>query len=325
MLRADVVRFAALLATAVLVLRGDATIALLYVTAFVTGTGEIVHTAAANNLLPEIARGQQLAKANGYIGAAQTAGYAMTGPAIAGAVYTTGRSLPFFADAATFAASSALLLPLRRIEIDRPDAVRGAGLRAPLAATMDHPLLRILLLQYAVLGMTQAMVLSIMPLYGSEWLALGAGLYGIFLGGTAIGNVIGGVWAPRLWAARQHTATFMIGCGMVAGIAYVAASRTRNPWLAVVILALEALAVGIMNTISPTLRMEQAPAALRGQVSTLFRQVIYVAAPIGAVLSGVLASRYGIDVSLATAGSLVIATMLLTDGPLRRAVRLVGA
>ena len=328
MIGADAGRLIALAAMAALVVAGAATIPLIYLTAFVIGIGEIVHTAAANVILPSVASGDDLPKANGYLNAAQTGGYAMTGPALAGVVYAAGRALPFAADAVTFGLSGALLLPLADVEgRDAPSPATAAPSTqgSPFAVSRRHPLLRILLVQFACLGLTQAMVLSLLPLYGRSWLLLGPGMYGLFLGGNSVGNVLGGVLGPRLWTGRRHTASFILGSGTVAGIAYVVASRVHQPVLACAVLACEAFAVGVMNTIVPTLRMEHAPPALRGQISTLFRQVIFVSMPIGAILSGFLARRYGIEASFSAAGSIVIATMLATDRPLRRAVAAVGA
>lgn len=325
MLTADVGRMVVLVATTLLVGFDLAGPGVVYGAAALIGIGEILHTAATNVLLPSMFHDDLLVRANGYTDAAQTSGGAMAGPALGGAVFAASPVAPFALDAVSFGLSAVLLRPLRHFSVPRIVSVPDTSRQPAVRHIRSHPLLRILLAQYVSLGFGQAMVLGLLPVYGATWLGLGPGAYGLFLGGTAVGNVVGSIVAPRLWTGRRMTATLILGCGAVAGMAYVGAAFTRNPWLAVSVLAVEALAVGVMNTISPTLRMEHAAPHLRAQVGMLFRQLIYLTVAVGALTGGIVARRYGIDAAFAAAGALLVATMLLTDLPLRRAVARVGA
>ena len=124
---------------------------------------------------------------------------------------------------------------------------------------------------------------------------------------------------------RRTTVPLLIGSGLLAGTAYVVMAAVKSVPLAIAMLALEALAVGIVNTISPTLRMEHAPAASRARVATTFTQILFITQPVGAVIAGLMARRYGVTAAYSLAGSLILAMMLLTDRALRRAVVTVGA
>lgn len=334
MLAADAARALLLVVTTVLVASGHANLPLLYVTALVIGTGEIAHSAAAQVLLPVIASGDALAKANGYIGASLSAGYGIVGPALGGVIFGVGRALPFGADAASFAASGALLLPLRSVLVDpatdvatpdraTPDATEPTARAA--RPILGNPLLRVLLAQLLVLVFGQSMVLSTLPIFGRAHLGLSSLVYGLVLGASAIGNVAGSMAAPRLWAGRRHTVALLVTSGLLTGGTYVVMATIRNLPVAIVMLTLEGVAIGVLNTVSPTLRMEHAPAATRARVATSFTQLIFIMQPVGAVVAGLVTSQYGVTAAFALAGSLMILVMLLTDQALRRAVALVGA
>jgi predicted MFS family arabinose efflux permease len=306
---------------------------LLYATAIVIGTGEIAHSAAAQVLLPHLAKGDALASANGQIGAAQAGGLAIVGPAVGGVVFSASRLLPFAADSLSFAASGALLVPLRAIVVEPtappedPDTAIAPDVGRTTARRQitSHPLLRVLLVQMMTLAFAQSMVMSTLPIFGRRYLGLSGGAYGLTLGLSAIGNVVGSVVAPRLWQGRRTTVVLLIGSGLLAGAAYVVMAAVKSVPLAIAMLAIEALAVGIINTVSPTLRMEHAPVASRARVATTFTQILFITQPVGAVIAGLLARSYGVTAAYSLAGSLILAVVLLTDRALRRAVAAVGA
>lgn len=326
MLAADAARALMLVVTTVLVATGHANLALLYATAFVIGTGEILHSAAAQVLLPRIATGEALTRANGYIGAAFSGGYAIVGPAAGGLVYAAGRALPFAADAASFVVSGALLTPLRSVTVER-DAADAAEADATPARRhiMANPLLRVLLFQLLGLAAGQAVTLAVLPVYGRRHLGLSSLAYGLLLGAAAIGNVTGAMLTPKLWAGRRATAPLLIGAGLFVGAPYVVMAVVKNTAVALAMLTIEALAVGVINTISPTLRMEHAPPAARARVMTAFRQILFISQPIAALVAGVVTERYGVTAAFALAGSVILVVVLATDRPLRRAVAAVGA
>ena len=331
LIAADLARALVLVATVVVVVGRGASIGLLAAAGFALGAGTLCHSAAQSTLLPHVATGADLAKANGYLSSAEGLGYAAVGPAAGALVFAVGRTLPFLGDAVSFVVSAWLVWPLRHVTVPvsprertraaRVDEPRGHVVRAVLG----HPVLSLLLAQMLVLGFAQSLVLSVMPLFVRGELGVSAAWYGAFLGAAAVGGIMTGLVTPHLWAERRNTLAFVTGAGAAAGLAYVAIADQRSALAAVVFLFVFDGTVGITNTVVPTLRMEHAPPGARARTATLFRQAILGVQPIGAVLSGVLARAYGVRASLTVAGVVIVVCFALTTLPFRRALATVGA
>lgn len=322
---ADAARATVLIVTIVAIAAVGPSIAALAACGFLLGIGTLVHAAARNALLPLVAEGRDLSKANGYLSSAEGIGYAALGPAAGGLVFAFGQTVPFGLDAASFLVSAVRTWPLVAVtapERTRPEAAGPAGI---VRTVVRHPLLSLLLAQMAILGFTQALVLAVMPLYLTRQLGLSGGWYGVFLGVAAVGGVLTGLTTPQLWQRRQHTSNLVLGAGLVAGFCYIGMSDLRSAVAAAALLFVFDGTVGVMNTVSPTLRLEHAPTAGRAQTSTLFRQAILAAQPVGAVLSGVLARRYGVTACFTLAGSLIVVVFALSAPRFRRTVLEFGA
>jgi predicted MFS family arabinose efflux permease len=271
---------------------------LLYLCAFVIGLGFVVHSAAASSLLPHLAQGEELARANGLMFAVENGGLALVGPAVGGVAFAVGHWVPFAIDAVTFAASASLLAALR--DRSRPVTV-GAG-RAPIGRRLlRQPLLRPLYLTAVGLAIVQALVLSSLVLFGRDALGLTPRGFGLFMGITAIGNVAGGLVTPRLWRGRRRTGALLVAVMIGYGFSYLVLAVSHDPVTACVVLTVEAFAVGMVSTISPTLRLEHADGRA-GAVATFFRQGIYVAHAVGGVAAGFMIARLGFTTTYTIAG-----------------------
>ena len=116
-----------------------------------------------------LVEGTELARANGYLLAAETAGEQFVGPAVGGVLFAWAPAVPFFGDAASFAGSAALLT--NAMPTVAPESVPSSttlmdDVRASLRWLRSQAVLRVLVLVVTTFAFCQALVLSVLVLYG---------------------------------------------------------------------------------------------------------------------------------------------------------------
>jgi MFS family permease len=307
----NLVRVAALAAFAAAVLAGADSLPALYATVFVLGTGDMVFNVATQACLPAMVPGQDLPRANGYLITADVSGEQFVGPAIGGLAFAAGRAVPFVADAVSFLVSGLLLrrdLPGKVRRSDRQPFL--ADIVAGLRWFLSNRLLRLLAVVVASLAFCQAMVFGELVLYGTRQLHLGQIGYGLFFAGAAAGNVVGSLGAGRIYA-RWGPARCMVGAAVLAGVAYLVLSETAAVATAIVVLFLEAVAVGVGNVTTLSLRQRVIPAELLGRVGSAFRLLLFGLIPLGALTGGLVTAAFGLSVAFRTAGLLQLVVFAL--------------
>ena len=111
----------------------------------------------------------------------------------------------------------------------------------------------------AGLAFFQAVVVSPFVLFALRDLHLSKAGYGVFLAVTALGNVAGGLLAPRL-RRRFSTATILCVGGLAAGMAYLGIAATSSVPVAQAAFVIEAAAVAAGTVASISLRQRHIPA-----------------------------------------------------------------
>jgi MFS family permease len=112
MLIVDTTRAVIIAALAAAVLAHSAGLALIYVTAFVTGAGSAVRDTAATTSVPRLVRPADLDQANGRLIAGQIVGSELAGPAAGGWLFGLAAVLPFAVNAGSLGIAVLLLLTL---------------------------------------------------------------------------------------------------------------------------------------------------------------------------------------------------------------------
>jgi MFS family permease len=324
MVIADLTRGALLAAMSILLVIGDLSVPLLYLAALATGVFDTVFAGAVQSMIPHVVDDDDLLDvANARLAATQTATGHLLGPAVGGLLFALHRVVPFALDAASFVGSARILAVLRgRVAPERP------LLRPPLRVDMAEglmffrrsPMLPLLAALTAGLALFQAAVLSPFVLFALRDLRLSKAGYGVFLAVTALGNVAGGLVAPRL-RRRFSTATILTVGGVLAGVAYLVVASTSSVVVAQLAFVIEAFAVASGTVASISLRQRHIPRPLMGRVSNVFRAIIWGAIPLGALAGGVLADLRGLRATFVVAGGAQLALVVATARPLLRRVR----
>lgn len=109
MIGADLIRLVIVGLLGVAILTDVVNIWMLYLSAFLLGTCETLHVNAAQGLIPAIVKPEDLLEANARFASGQIVAAQFIGPPLGVAMFNASMSLPFLADAATFAGSAALV------------------------------------------------------------------------------------------------------------------------------------------------------------------------------------------------------------------------
>jgi MFS family permease len=288
MIVCDSIRAVVLGLLAVLVLLHLVTWLIVLAIAIVDGAGRVLFDPAANAALPAIVADQQLEQAWAAT-EARTYAASLAGPAIGGALFGIGSSIPFFGDAASYLISAGTVSRIRGRFLPQHTSARtslwreaGDGLRL----VWRHPLLRGVVIQaplinFAFNGVLFAITLAL-RMHGTR-----PDVIGLAQAGIAIGGLFGALIAPRL-QGRLPLSQLVVALTVVATVLFVAAA-------AVLPSTLVALPVAVTLTLSPTVNaaliaamLRAAPEDMRGRVNNTLIQAATALAAMSPLVAGLL-------------------------------------
>lgn len=304
MIGVDATRGIVLLALVALMVGGVDGMPVLYVVALALGVGETLFDTATSGFLPEVVRGQELAKANGQIFSTKLVGSDFVGPAAGSWLFAIARSVPFLADAISFLLSAVLVGFVRR-RTDHP-AADSASRPAPARRSMLHEVkegllwtrnndvIRSFLIMATGVNFVQSAVQSLLVLLAVNDFGIPAGAYGLLLTGTGVGAFLGGLLSARvgdrIGIHRVLLPAVASGVPLLLLIAW-----THQPVVLGASLAVNAFMGVLAGVQTASLRQRIVPNELMGRVSSVGQFFCYgLAIPLGSLLAGVLARLVGV-------------------------------
>jgi MFS family permease len=317
----DATRFVVVGALGVAVLAGWASIPLLATIGFLLGSGQTLFDNAAQSLIPTLVSRdtQRLERANSQLYGAQTVGQNFAGPPAGGALFALAASVPFLADAVSFAASSTLIATIRgSFAPQRPVGAAAeeprASLRTDIAEGLrwlvGHRLLRVLAVMAGLMNLAVMAGEAILVLFAEEELGLGSVGYGLLLTGFAVGGVLASLIATQL-SRRVGSGTLLVAVTLVEAAAWAVFGVGSNAWLGGVMLALVGAASTVFNVVGVSLRQAIVPDRLIGRVVSTQRMVGFGAVPLGALLGGVVGRTLGVRAPFLLGAAILTASGLL--------------
>jgi MFS family permease len=314
MVLVDVVRAAVItLLAAAIFLRAD-DLALLYVTALVTGAGSALRNTAAVACVPRLVGPDRLDRANGQVIAGQIIGTELAGPAAGGWLFGLAAAIPFAVNAGGTGMGILLLLSLPGVF--QPAPAPGPDAKAETARTVRRDLaegfgwlrrhadIRDLTIAVGVISAMDAAWFAVFVLYVTRVLHERPGVYGTLLAAGAVGGIAAGAAGARVtrrlgpWGSLLCASLLMATSQIVLGI-------TASIVVAAVMLAAGSAAFALFNMVAVTMRQRLVPDALLGRVTSLYGTVAGGAEALGALAGGAIAATAGIR-----------ATMLIGAGPI---------
>lgn len=306
---------------------------ILYAVAFAVGTAQVVFTTTAQAVVPATVQRTHLEPANARIAAAEILGNEFVGPLIGGALFALAVVAPFLALAALAALGTLAVSRMHgTFEPARDPNEDGRSLvdniRVGLRWLFRHEVLRIVAVIAAAMAFVDTAAFAILVLYASDILGLGEVGFGVLIGVSGAGGLLGSLASGRLARGRRVRPVLVVSVALLAS-GQIGLAVATDAAVAGAALFVAGVAYGLWGVVSLTLRQRLAPDALLARAGAGHRLLALGGSALGAMLGGVLASVYGLRATYATGGvillgALIAAWALLTQERLAAATAAAG-
>ncbi len=290
----DLLRAAVLVALVGTIVTGAVNVAVVLVAMFVLGTAETFADIATNTLLPMLVAPADLGVGNsrlivGFITANQ-----LVGPPIGAAMFAAGRAWPFFAQAVCIG-SGALLMS--RIAAAKPPPRRDSGARTEIAEGLrwlwNHRPMRTLTITIVTFNVTFGAAWSVLVLYATQRLGLGAIGFGLLTTASAVGGVLGS-WSYGRIERRVSLAHVMRVGLVIETLTHLILAITTVPAVALTVFFAFGVHAAVWGTTSTSIRQRAVPTEFQGRVGSVYMIGVHGGIVVGSALGGLVARLGGI-------------------------------
>ena len=313
----DLARAVVLVVLSVSIATGVVSIALVLLALFLLGTAEVFADNTSSTLLPMLVRRDDLAVANARLNTGFITVNQLVGPPIGAALFALGHAVPFVAQAVVVAlgavlASRILLPPHGR-------AARGeqqpSRLRHDVAEAfrwvLGHAAVRTLVLTIFVFNITFGAAWSVLVLYATQRLGMGAIGFGLLTTISAVGGLVGTL--AYGWITRRVSLGDLMRIGLIVEtFTHLALALTTRAWVAMGIFFVFGAHAFIWGTTSTTVRQRAVPSELQGRVGSVNLIGVFGGLVIGSGIGGIIARHWGVTAPFwfAFAGSAVFVVLI---------------
>lgn len=228
----------------------------------------------------------------------------LIGPALAGIVLAAaGEAWCFMINAASYLAMLAALAAMRPAALP---AARGrqhwlAGLKEALRFAWGFAPSRYLIGLVALVSFVATPYASLMPVFARDLLGGDARTLGLLVGASGAGALAGVLHL----AGRQSAAgleKLIAAAAFVAGLGLMLFSQSATLWLSLALLPLVGFGIITVAASTNTILQLVAPDAMRGRLVSLHIAAFLGVMPVGSLVFGLLAERFGAAATVAAGG-----------------------
>ena len=285
---------------------GTATTALILVCVVISGLGTGITTAAWTSFVPQLVPRMAMMSAVRVNSLQFTVARAL-GPALAGLVLATlGASYAFGLNALSFLVVIGALLVIR----SRPFANTGAGggvlehFRAGIRYARRRQALVVAFLMVMLVALLGVAIVQLIEPIARHVFDVGPGIYGILTGGYGAGAVAGGLF--MVWFGDTFRRSHLAFTGLAAMAAGDLLLGLAPVWgYALVALFVMGAAQVLCMVSCNTAIQVNVDEGFRGRASSIFTMSFFAAAPIGALVGGVIGEWLGLRATAVGAGVLL--------------------
>jgi predicted MFS family arabinose efflux permease len=263
----------------------------------VLATAEVFADNTSTTLAPMLVRRDDLAIANARLQTGFITLNQMVGPPIGAALFAAGRAWPFMAEAVLVCAGvilvSRVVLPAHGRGSAHGSSSVWRDIADGLRWTVHHAAVRTLSLTILIFNITFGAAWSVLVLYATQRLGLGAVGFGLLTTVSAAGGLLG--TALYGWITRRVSLGNVMRAGLIIEtLTHLALAVTTSPWVASAIFFVFGAHAFIWGTTSVTVRQRAVPSHLQGRVSSVNAICVYGGLVVGSAIGGTLATRYGV-------------------------------
>jgi MFS family permease len=295
------------------VVTGHVDITVVLVTMFLLGTAEVFADTAVYTLLPMVVTKRDLGIGNARMTTAGITMNQLVGPAVGAALFAAGTAWPFLVQAICVALGAVLISRMVLPAFARPAGPSRVGrdIAEGFRWTWDNRAVRTLTLAIVTFNVTYGAAWSVLVLYATERLDLGAIGFGLLTSVGAVGGIAGtGVYD---WLERHASLATIMRVGLIVEtLTHLGLALTTTGWVALVIMFFFGAHAFVWSTTSRTVRMRAVPTELQGRVGSLYSIGVFGGIVAGQLIGGVIAQIWGLTAPFwfAFVGSAIILALI---------------
>ncbi|MBN9387391.1 MAG: MFS transporter [Chloroflexi bacterium] len=310
-------------------LTGWLNLSLLLAINFAVGIFDILFSIAYRSVLPGLLSRQELVDANSQLEISRSA-VQIAGPGLAGLLIQV-LTAPFaiIVDAVSFLFSAFFFQRLPKVKKEpeigpaSKPSLWGEIKKGIAVIHRDSVLFR-LLISSLIMNFFSHILDATLLLYATRDLGVAPGWFGLIFGAGSVGFMIGALTAKRVSRRLNLGKAAILGLLVMATGDFCIVLAGGDMFMIVLALLIGQFLFGIgatnYNINQYSLRQSRAPGEMLGRVNSVFTFASQGAAPIGAVLGGILGTLVGLRLTLgiAVAGEFAAGLVLLFSVALRR-------
>ena len=309
----NLMRAAVLAAVTATLVGGYVNVTIVLVAMLLLGTAEVFADTATGTLLPMVVAKRDLGIGNARVMAGLLTANQLVGPAVGAALFAAGMAWPFLTQGLCVALGAVLVSRMRLPALHRsaaPSHVRRDILEG-FQWTWGNPAVRTLTLAIVSFNVTFGAAWSVLVLYATQQLSLGAVGFGLLTSVGAAGGLAG--TAAYDWLERHASLANILRIGLIVEtFTHLGLAVTTTWWVAMAIMFVFGAHAFVWGTTSGAVRMRAVPAELQGRVGSIYLIGVFGGILAGQALGGILARIWGITAPFwfAFVASAVILTLI---------------
>jgi MFS family permease len=236
------------------------------------------------------------------------------GPSIAGLTYAAiGPAWCFLINGITFIA---VIIALALMKIDQPFEKKETAsameeLKIGINYVMQNREIRSLIFNLSVLSIFGFGVVALIPAWAVEVLHGDVTTNGLLLSARGVGSVIATLIIAWIGTRRGRGKLWSLGFSLLP-VFWIAFSFMTHLTPSLIMIGMVGLAFILSNNISNSLVQTIVPDELRGRVMGIYTMVFFGLTPIGSLLAGLSAEKFGLQTTVLVSGVILLLFVLFT-------------
>lgn len=291
----DLARAAVLAVLTLALVTGQVNIAVVLGAMLLLGTAEVFADTATGTLLPMVVAKADLGIGNARLMAGFLTTNQLVGPAVGAALFAAGTAWPFLTQCVCVALGAVMVSRMVLPEVERP--AQRSHVRRDIAEgfrwTWQSAPVRTLTLTIVTFNVTFGAAWSVLVLYATQRLGLGAVGFGLLTTVSAVGGIAG--TASYDWLERHASLGNIMRVGLlIETFTHLGLALTTSGWVAMAIMFVFGAHAFVWGTTSRTVRMRAVPTELQGRVGSLYAIGVFGGIVVGQAIGGVVARIWGV-------------------------------
>jgi predicted MFS family arabinose efflux permease len=291
----DIVRACVLAFLSLTIVTGSVNVGLVLGAMFVIGTAETFADTTTSTLMPMLVDSADLGVGNARLMVGQITANQLAGPPIGAGLFAIGAAWPFATQATCMAFGAVLVSRISAAKPPRREA--STRTRHQIAEGVrwlwNHRPVRTLTITIVAFNVTFGAAWSVLVLYATERLGLGAVGFGLITTAGAVGGVVGS-WFYG-WIERRVSLADIMRVGLVIEtFTHLTLALTTVPALALGVFFVFGAHAAIWGTTATSIRHRAVPTSFQGRVGSVYMMGVQGGIVVGSALGGIVARLWGV-------------------------------